>query len=209
MHFKDPTQLKPWEKQPGEEILAKGFGKHLKKVLFRNPTTGEVQDFIMFGQRDWSVVLPVTADGFVVAERQYKQGCDKIYIDLPAGTTDFKGELPQVVAERELLQETGYKAEDVIFLGPPQWMSSRNSQTRFWPFVALGCEKVQPAKIDDNEEIETLLIPVAEWVEFCVRGLAQGDGSEDPSANVVTFRALPHIHRYLPDIDLAKALGIA
>jgi 8-oxo-dGTP pyrophosphatase MutT (NUDIX family) len=201
MVYPKPTDLKPWRKG-ASDTLAKGYGKELRKTQFTNPTTNEVQDFILFGQRDWSVVLAITSDGMVIAERQYKQGCDKIYIDLPAGTTDFKGELPQAVAKRELLEETGYKATEVIFLGPPLWMSSRNSWTRFWPFVALGCEKVQPAKIDANEEIETLLFSISEWLEFCQTEL------EDHSAYVATMRSLQSIQQYFPNINLSRMLGI-
>jgi len=196
-----PTKLKPW--LPGEsEILAKDFGKELRKTKFQNPTTGDVQDFILFGQRDWSVILPFTSDGHVIAERQYKQGCNKIYIDLPAGTTNFANEQPIVVAERELLEETGYKAKEVIFLGPALWMASRNSWTRIWPFVALGCEKIQPAKIDANEEIETLIFSIEDWLKFCQAEL------EDHSAYVATMRALPHMHRYFPNVNLSKILEI-
>jgi len=201
MDFWKPTNLKPW--QPGEsEVVAKGYGKTFVRKNFRNPTSGEVQDFFLIGQRDWSTILPITTDGQVIAERQYKQGCNKIYIDLPAGTTNFDKEPPSMVAERELLEETGYKAEETIFLGPPLWMCSRNSETRFWPFVAIGCTKIQDAKIDVNEEIEVLTFPLADWLQFCQTQL------EDHSAYVATFRALPHIREYLPNFDLANALGI-
>lgn len=201
MGYREPTKLKVWQPE-GSETLAKGFGKELRKTKFRNPTTGDVQEFVLFGQRDWSVTLPITEDGQVVAVRQYKQGCNKIYVDLPAGTTNFKDEDPQVAAERELLEETGYRAGEVIFLGHPLWMASRNSWTQFWPFVALGCKKVQPAKIDANEEIETLLFPLDKWFEFCQSEL------EDHSAGIATFRALRHIKRYLPDVNLSQMLGI-
>ena len=201
LSYRAKTKLKAWQKE-GSVTLANGFGKEFRETIFRNPTTGDVQKFILFGQRDWSVILPITKDGKVVTVRQYKQGCNKIYIDLPAGTADFKDENPQVVAERELLEETGYESSEVVLLGPPMWIASRNSWTRFWPFVALGCEKVQPAKIDENEEIETLLFPLDEWFGFCQNEL------EDHSAHVATFRALPHIKRHLPDVNLSQMLGI-
>jgi len=201
MSFREPTALRPW--QPGRsEVVAKGYGKTLVKKDFLNPANGTTQDFFLIGQRDWSTILPITADGKVIAERQYKQGCNKIYIDLPAGTTNFANEPPQIVAERELLEETGYQAKEVIFLGPAPWMCSRNSETRFYPFVAFGCEWVKEARIDANEEIETVVFSMEEWLLFCQQEL------EDHSAYVATFRALAHIHRHLPEVNLSQILGI-
>lgn len=201
MSYLDPTKLRLW--QPGRSVTpAKGFGKEFRRTMFRNPATGDEQEFVLFGQRDWSVILPITQDGQVIAERQYKQGCNKIYIDLPAGTADFQNEEPQRVAERELLEETGYRARKILFLGPPLWMSSRSSWTRFWPFVAFDCEKVQEARIDANEEIETVMFPLDAWLNFCLGEL------EDHSAGIATFRALRHIKSHFPGMNLAEMLGI-
>ena len=135
------------------------------------------------------MVLPITKDGMVVAVSQYKQGCNKIILELPAGTADFKDENPEAIAARELLEETGYRAEKMIFLGPAQWMASRNSWTRFFPFVALGCEKVKAVKLDSSEGIETVLIPHPKWLELCRSEV------EEPSTIVATFRAMPYCQK--------------
>ncbi len=171
------------------ETVAKKFGKELRRVMFTNPTTQKQEEFYLIGQRDWSVTLPITKDNMVVAVSQYKQGCNKIILELPAGTTDFKDESPETVARRELLQETGYQAEKMIFLGPPLWMASRNSWTRFYVFVGLGCEKTQTVNMDSSEEIETVLIPYQRWLEMCQSEL------EEPSAIIATFRAMKYCQR--------------
>lgn len=171
-----------------EEILLKKFGKEMRSVLFTNPRTNTEEEFVLFGNKDWSVVLPLTADMHVVTVRQYKQGCDKIIRELPAGAADFRNEKPEDVARRELLEETGYEAaEGMLFLGPPLWISSRSSWTRFWPFLALGCRKVAEQKLDDLEDIEIELIPLDEWIHQALSEI------EEPSAVVATFRALPYI----------------
>ena len=177
--------LKTWQMGTSETV-AKKFGKELRRVMFTNPTTLSEEEFYLFGQRDWSVVLPITKDNMVVTVSQYKQGCNKIILELPAGTADFKEENPETVAQRELLEETGYQAEKMIFLGPAQWMSSHNSWTRFFPFVALGCEKVTVAKLDSSEEIETVLTPYQRWLELCQSEI------EEPSTIVATFRAMKY-----------------
>lgn len=202
MTWKEPSDLKAWQQEGEPEILAKGFGKQLRQQGFYNPATGKTEQFVLFGQRDWSVILPITGNGQVIAVRQYKQGCNNICIELPAGTADFKDEEPHKVAERELLEETGFEASEVVFLGHAQWIASRSSWTRFWPFVAFGCTKVKPAKIDSNEEIETLVFELEDWVKFCLTQL------EEPSAGIATFRALPCIKRRFPNVGLSEMLEI-
>ena len=179
--------IQPWKKVGEATVLAAKFGKKLVSQPFEDPRTGKIDDFVLFGQRDWSVVLPITRSGEVVAVRQYKQGCDRIVVELPAGTADFQGESPESVMRRELLQETGYQPSKLVALGSPQWIATRSSWTRFYPFLALDCEKVQEAKLDASEDIEPVVFHLDEWIELCLEEIIE------PSAIVATFRALPHL----------------
>ena len=180
------SMIQIWKK--GTEVtLLKKFGKEMRRVMFANPKTGAEEEFVLFGSKDWSVILPVTDDNQVITVLQYKQGCNKIIRELPAGVADFENEKPEDTARRELLEETGYEADSMKFLGPPLWISSRSSWTRFWPFLAKGCKKVAEAKLDSLEDIEIGLIPLEEWIQKTLSEI------EEPSAIVATFRALPHI----------------
>ena len=172
-----------------DHVLGSGFGKSLVIRFFKNPDTGEVEEFILFGQKNWSVVLPITEDGKVLVVRQFKQGCESIVDELPAGTADWKDEPPEDLMCRELLQETGHHPGLVIPLHP-QWMSTRNSWTRFFPFLALDCKKVGEALWDTKEQIEPRAIPLAEWL-----GLVFSGKIEEPSAIVATMLAIPHLFK--------------
>lgn len=178
--------VKVWQKI-SEQTLAAGFGKEFRNAVFRNPLTGEDVDFKLIGQKDWSVVLPVTEDRMVLSVVQFKQGANKIMRELPAGTVDFSKELPVEVARRELREETGYALDEVIFLGPPQYIASRSSWTRFHCFLALGCVKVAEAKLDSIEDIEVELVPLARWIDMAQKEI------EEPSALVTTFKSLPYL----------------
>jgi len=180
-------KIKVWEKVGSATLLAGKFGKKMVSQIFLNPVTNEEEEFILFGQRDWSVVLPVTENEEVVAVEQYKQGCNQIVLELPAGTADFRDEIPEEVMRRELLEETGYEPQRVVALGPPQFIATRNSWTRFYVFLATGCRKVQEAKLDLNEEIKVKLFSLEEWVELSLKELIE------PSAVVATYRALIHL----------------
>lgn len=176
----------PWKKVGEPTVLAAKFGKKLVSQVFEDPT-GKTDDFVLFGQKDWSVVLPIVGGNKVVAVRQYKQGCDQVVVELPTGTADFKGETPKDVMCRELLEETGYKSLRVVSLGSPQFIATSSSWTRFHPFLALDCEKVQEIKLDTAEDIETIVFPINEWVALCLQEIVE------PSAIVTTFRSLPYL----------------
>lgn len=178
--------VKPWEQVGETVVLAGKFGKKLIVKQFINPKNGQVEDYVQFAQRDWSVCLAITEDGKVIVESEFKQGRNCVGNELPAGTAEFE-ESPEEVMRRELLEETGYEAGEMTYLGFG-WIATRNSPTRFHCFLATGCRKAGPAKLDKNEDIETRLVSIHEWIAMILDGQI-----EEPSAITTTFRALPHL----------------
>ena len=69
--------LESWTKEGEPRVIGKKYGKFLQMQDFRNPQTGELEEFALFGQKDWSVILAVTDHGDVLVVRQYKQGWDQ------------------------------------------------------------------------------------------------------------------------------------
>ncbi len=61
------------------------------------------------------VVLPLFEDGRVLMERQYRYPLQRVFIEFPAGKLDA-GEDPLHCAQRELLEETGYRASEWQFV---------------------------------------------------------------------------------------------
>ena len=55
-------------------------------------------------------------DGKIMLERQYRYALDETILEIPAGKKD-KGETDIECAARELEEESGYKANDLKFLG--------------------------------------------------------------------------------------------
>lgn len=178
--------IRPW-KQIGETVkLAGKFGKALIVKMFQNPNSGKVDEYVLLVQRDWSIVLAIDEFGQVLVVQEYKQGRDCVGRELPAGTAEFDEE-PETVMRRELLEETGYEAGKVRYLGYA-WMSTRNSPTKGHMFLATGCRKAAPQKLDEGENIETELIPLQQWIKMVVDGEI-----EEWSSALATIRALPHL----------------
>lgn len=63
-----------------------------------------------------AVMIPITDDGQIIFERQFRYPLNMELIELPAGKIDF-GEDPLDSAKRELEEETGYVGETFIDLG--------------------------------------------------------------------------------------------
>ena len=62
------------------------------------------------------MVIPLLDSGEVVLERQFRHPLNRTFVEFPAGKID-PGESLQACAERELLEETGYRARRWDHLG--------------------------------------------------------------------------------------------
>lgn len=62
------------------------------------------------------VIVPVLANGHVVLERQFRYPLHQVFIELPAGKIDPDEDVLKT-GQRELLEETGYAAQNWVKLG--------------------------------------------------------------------------------------------
>lgn len=84
---------------------------HEQRVRLPNGST--IDEFHVFESPDWVAVLPITEEGDVVLVEQYRHGLGRTSRELPAGVID-PGESPAAAARRELLEETGYIANELV-----------------------------------------------------------------------------------------------
>lgn len=82
------------------------------------------------------VVLPLLPDGRICLIRNYRVAVGRWLLELPAGTLE-PDEPPQKTAERELIEETGYRAQNVLPLCQ-FFMSPGILNERMHAFVATG-----------------------------------------------------------------------
>ena len=94
----------------------------------RLPGGGIVEDFHQLVLPDFALIFAQTEAGRVIVLRQYKHGPRRVGLSLPGGLVE-KGEEPARAASRELLEETGYEADQWSHLGS------------YWVNANLGCGK--------------------------------------------------------------------
>lgn len=128
----------------------------------------EIDDFCVIESPDWAAVLCLTADERVALVRQYRHGLGAESWELPAGALEA-GEDPLAAAQRELLEETGYAADDWRPLLTASIDPSRQvSRAHF--YAAIGARRVAAPALDASEDLETLLVEKAELLALVDSG---------------------------------------
>lgn len=113
-------------------------------------------------------VVPVTDDGLVVMERQYRYPIDRVISEIPAGKLDSKDEDRLEAAKRELKEETGYSADTWIDMGI-YYPAAAYSDERITMYLATGLHKGQQ-RLDEDEFLNVELIPIERLVDDIMSG---------------------------------------
>lgn len=195
-------RIQRWGKVSQPIVLAEKYGRKFYRQDFKNPVSGEVEDFYLFSMKDSVFVFPITEEGKIITVRQYKQGCDDITLELPAGVCN-QNEPFAVTARRELLEETGYEASEITPMGAGLPDTRCMTVRRFF-FLATGCRKVRESERDPREEIEVIILDVDDWLH-----LIRLNQVKELTTTSITLSALLHLWLISPDsckISLARTL---
>lgn len=174
--------IKPWK------VLESSYFRPRFRVDKCELGNGNLLDATIFEFRAWANILALTKDEEVVLVRQYRHGVCELLWELPGGVVE-DGEDPSVGAQRELLEETGYAASNLIEVGRLYPNPALQTNTLHC-FLARDVIKVGGQNLDAGEDIEVQLVPLDELIEMAKRG-------EFPHAlqMAVLFRALAYLNR--------------
>lgn len=112
-----------------------------------------------------AAVIAITPDKQVVVSRQFRPGQEAWLEDIPGGALE-PGEDPRQGAERELLEETGFKVGTIKYLGAFSWNANSNLTSHY--FLATDCvqsEDEAHEQVELDQGLETLKISVARLIE--------------------------------------------
>jgi ADP-ribose pyrophosphatase len=172
------------------ELLQRCAVFTVSRVRTRSPKTGEAHDFFRIDSSDWCNIVPLTEGGEVVMVKQYRHGAREVTLEIPGGIVD-PGETPTEAAARELVEETGYRAEEVVPLGGVN-PNPALFGNRLHTFVGYGAKLVGSVENEGTEETAVELVPEPELRRLVLAGRVD---------HALVVSAL-HL------LDLARAAGV-
>ena len=108
-----------------------------------------------------ALAVPITNEGKLVLVRQYRFTIAGWLLEFPAGTLELN-EAPAETIQRELEEETGYRANQWRSLGKFA-LAPGYSDEYIYAFLAQDLEKLENPPIqDEDEDIEVVLMSFSE-----------------------------------------------
>jgi 8-oxo-dGTP pyrophosphatase MutT (NUDIX family) len=129
---------------------------------------------------DWVSVLAVDDDGLAIVVEEYRHGAAIVALGTVGGAVE-SGEEPRDAAARELVEETGYEAGEMIALGAT-WANFGNHTNRVHHFLARACTRVAESVLDDGELITVRIVPFGGLGEQLTQSYHQ----------LTWYKSLPH-----------------
>jgi len=155
------------EVQTDSQVVFDGVILHVRKDTVRlpngNPATREVIRHVgAVG------VIPVTNDGKVIIERQFRYPLDRVITEIPAGKLDSFTEDRLSAAKRELEEETGYTAKEWIEIGD-YYPTPAYCDERITLYLARGLT-LGNRHLDEDEFLNFEAVPLADLLEDVMAG---------------------------------------
>lgn len=148
------------KKISGEEIFD-GVVLHVRKDTVELPD-GNTSTREYIKHNGAVCVIPITDDGQVVLEKQYRYAIGKVLTEIPAGKLE-SGEDRLAAAARELKEETGYVAEKMQYIGE-FYGSPALLEERVTMYLATELTKSE-MNLDEDEFLEVFTMPLEEAYE--------------------------------------------
>ena len=152
--------MQPWKTLCRNTILDHGKFLRVEDHQIELPDGRVIEDWPWVITPDFVNVVAVTEGGAYLCFRQYKYAVAGTSLATVGGYID-PGEDPLVAAQRELLEETGYQAQEWLCLGRYAIDGNRGAGAAHL-YLARGARPVQEIDADDLEEQELLALSPAE-----------------------------------------------
>ena len=160
----DDAHLK--EERTSGELLFKGHFLEARRDTVRLPDGGSAtREYVVHPGA--VVVVPFLDDGRVVLERQYRYPVGHVMIEFPAGKLDA-GEPPLRCGQRELLEETGYRAAEWAYAGVMHLAVGYSTEI-IHIYFARGLSAGE-RNLDQGEFLDVFAAPVAQVLDWCRDG---------------------------------------
>ncbi len=162
-----------WEEIKSKHLIQNKW-MDLRESAFRFPDGTTFEPYYNYSRKDYVVIVPFDENGNLICVRQYRQGIHQVTVEFPAGGIEspdgkeywkIEGNLEKRLAcegrnqpsetaletaQRELLEETGYKSENWTHLiTMPSNATLADNYANV--YMAKNCRKVSGQDLDDTE----------------------------------------------------------
>ncbi|MBX7218505.1 MAG: NUDIX hydrolase [Blastocatellia bacterium] len=162
--------VKPWRKLSSEQIAdCKVFSVHKQRSCAPDEPDEKAHTFYVIQPTNWVNVIPVTPDGQVLLIEQFRHGTEAITLEIPGGMIDPGDPSPETAAARELLEETGYEAEEMVLLGVNHPNPAIQNNVCY-SLLARNVRQVREPHFDGTEDIAMKLVPLTEIPNLIQQG---------------------------------------
>ncbi len=155
------------ETQVSSKNIYDGFVLHVREDIIELPNKKQAERELI--RHIGAVcVIPVTDDGNVIMERQFRYPVNRVMIEIPAGKLDSKTEDRLEAAKRELREETGFVADNWQDIGE-YLPAPAYSDERITMYLATGLHK-GAQDLDEDEFLEVFELPLKDLVSEVMSG---------------------------------------
>ena len=119
--------------------------------------------------RESIVVVPVTEDGQVLLVSQTRIATGGRSLEAPAGNTESTDASPEAAAQRELREEIGHRADNLLKIGA-QWIAPGYSTEWMHVYLATGLVP-DPLPMDADEDVIVESHPLSDIPEMIRTGV--------------------------------------
>ena len=163
-----------WKSLTKESILVKKPWFEVFREEIQLPDGKVVPEYYEIEMPHYTAVFTVTVEHKIIVLRCYRHAIGEVTLTMPGGMIE-ECESPLTGIQRELLEETGYKAKEWNSLGTFVGNSTRGCGT-YHLFFATGAYSVQEPDSGDLEELELLLWKQQEVEQALDEGQAKSLG---------------------------------
>lgn len=169
------SNLQKWKILDSELVLTDQWCQVRRdRVVLANGTV--IDDYFVNLRPDTALVFPITEAGEVIFVRQYRHGIGEIVTELPAGAFDPQIEEAKVAAARELEEETGYIAPELIQIST-LYNNPGKDTTNIHVFLAENVIKNGNQQLDETEDIEIIFVSLSQLEPMLYSGEIRVSGT--------------------------------